>query len=210
MSRAYCYKCNRAEKTCLCNKISIINNDINVYILQHSDEVNNAKGTAIIAGLYVKNCTIWRADSLEHKRALAKLIARDGNNTYVVYPDKNSISLECWAKALKFQRNKIAAGKYNLLFIDASWRKAVKIWNSFLVFKSIPCIKLTQAKVSNYRIRKIPETGYLSTIETIVACLAAGERSADKYQPLLNVFDEMIDTQIKNMGEKIYVQNYQK
>jgi len=210
MSRAYCYKCHRAEKTCLCNRISLINNDINVYILQHSDEVKNAKGTAIIANLYLKNCTVWKAENAEHNRALNKLIEKQANSTYIVYPDNKSIQLIDWVERINCQNNKLASGKYNLIFIDASWRKAKKIWHSQSVFNKIDCIRLAQNQISNYRIRKIPEPGYLSTIEAIVACLTTAEKNSKKYQPLLNLFDNMIDGQIESMGKRVFYENYQK
>jgi len=193
----------------LCNKISPVNNDINVYILQHSDEVKNAKGTAIIAGLYLKNCTVWKVDNLQHNNALNELIEKQDDSTYIVYPDNNSIQLQDWTERINHQNNQLKAEKYNLIFIDASWRKAKKIWHSLPVLHSISCIRLAQKQISNYRIRKIPEPGHLSTIEAIVACLAAAENNSEKFQPLLDVFDKMIDGQIENMGEQVFSNNYQ-
>jgi tRNA-uridine aminocarboxypropyltransferase len=210
MSRAYCYKCFRAKKNCLCNKISVINNDINVYILQHSDEVKNAKGTAIIAGLYLSDCVIWKTDDEVNNKALNSLIEKEPDTTYLVYPDKNSIQLKEWGKIIKCKSDELKSNRINLILIDASWRKAKKIYHSSSVLNKITCISLDKSNASNYRIRKIPEPGYISTIEAIVVCLSSVADSKNKYQPLLGVFDKMIDSQIEDMGKQVYASHHQK
>lgn len=210
MSRAYCYKCHRSKKTCLCNLISVIDNDINVYVLQHPDEVKNAKGTAVIAKLYLKHYQSWQSEDFEQNAVLNELVKKQPDNTFVVYPAENSISLDEWSGESDHLEKKRDKGTYNLIFIDASWRKAKKIWHSSSNLHHLKCINLTQLKKSNYRIRKIPRPGYVSTIEAIAACLGHAEKNSEKYQPLLHLFNKMIDAQIDNMGEQIFQNHYQK
>ncbi|MFA0561603.1 DTW domain-containing protein, partial [Vibrio breoganii] len=52
MSR-YCERCGRAKKACLCQWIQAVESSIEVVILQHPSEVNQAKGTAKIIELSV-------------------------------------------------------------------------------------------------------------------------------------------------------------
>jgi DTW domain-containing protein YfiP len=208
MSRAYCYKCSRSEKTCLCNLIPIINNGINVYVLQHPDEIKNAKGTSIIASLYLQHYQSWVGEDFSQHKALLELVENQFGNTYVVYPNDNGVSLSQWRKATDGQKNKPGGEGGNLIFIDASWRKAKKIWHSAAVLHHLKCITITQQQESSYRIRKIPKSGYISTIEAIAACLVYADKSAEKYRPLLQVFDKMINRQIECMGEQTYNKNY--
>jgi len=210
MSRAYCYKCYRSNKTCLCGQIPIIDNDINVYVLQHPDEVKNAKGTSIIAKLYLKHYQSLQAEDFKQNSVLNELVKNQSDKTFVVYPAENSMTLDKWSEERGQLGKSRDAGKYNLIFIDASWRKAKKIWHSSPNLHRLKGISLTQHKESNYRIRKIPRPGYVSTIEAIAACLGYAEKNDEKYQPLLHVFDKMIDAQIDNMGEQIFQRHHQK
>ena len=56
--------------------------------------------------------------------------------------------------------------------------------------------------------RKAPQAGCLSTIESIAFSLGWLENDVEKYQPLLEIFDVMIERQIHNMGLHTYTQNY--
>lgn len=209
MSRAYCYQCHRSKKTCLCNLIPIIDNDVNVYVLQHPDEVKNSKGTAIIAKLYLKNCHFWWAGDFSKNRELNELIKNQPDTTFVVYPAENCMSLNDWFIESEQLKKNDDTYKCNLIFIDASWRKAKKIWHSSSNLHHLKCIGLPQDKESNYRIRKIPGAGYVSTIEAITACLGYAEKNNEKYQALLRLFNKMIDAHIDNMGEQVFQKNYQ-
>ena len=98
--------------------------------------------------------------------------------------------------------------QYTFVFIDASWRKAKKIWYLSTNLHQLTAIELDEIKASNYRIRKEPEPGMVSTLESIVNLLSCLEPDSEKYQPLLDIFNEMIDHQIKCMGDEVYQKNY--
>jgi len=97
-----------------------------------------------------------------------------------------------------------------LLVIDATWRKARRIWEKNPCLHSLKTVRLKQDMSSNYRIRKAPQIGYLSTVESIVGALRVLEQQPQGYKPLLQLFDEMIDFQIRSMGSDIYKENYSK
>ena len=185
----------------------VVDNDISVYVLQHPDEIKNAKGTAIIASLYLKKYESLVGEDFNQNQTLINIIRSNLDSTYVVYHDNNSLPLARWANKITAE-DKTDLDKINLIFIDASWRKAKKIWLSSSILKQCKCIKLPDCTESNYRIRKISEPGYVSTIEAMVICLATLEQSAEKYLPLLQVFDKMIDAQIERMGAQTYTDNY--
>ena len=101
-----------------------------------------------------------------------------------------------------------AVRQYVFIFIDASWRKARRIWHLSTNLHPLITIRLDQLEKSNYRIRKEPGPGLVSTLEAIVTLLSCLESQPDKYQPLLQVFNEMIDHQIQSMGDTVYQKNY--
>ena len=211
MSRAYCYQCQKAGEACICGLLPKIHNRTNVVVLQHPTETRNPKGSAIIAKLYLKNHQQWIGENFSHHLLLNRLIEQNPASTAIVYPAKASVSrnqLEAYAQTVNLEQSKNTIS--NLIFIDASWRKASKIWHLSKNLHRLPHIRLQPAASSNYRIRKSPGDDHLSTIEAICHCLSQLETSEEKYQPLLDVFDKMIDFQISKMGSETYQKNYLK
>ncbi len=202
MPRAFCYQCRRAKVTCLCGRIEKQPNQIKIIVLQHPDETDNAKGSSIIAELGLLQYQRWIAEDFSDHRELNRLLAEHKSEVAILYPVVGAIELKN-----EWQAPPELSLKY-LIVIDATWRKAKKIWQLQPQLQKLPVFKLTNKQISNYRIRKVPEDGHLSTVESIVAALRALESRSQAYQPLLDLFAEMIDFQIKKMGKMTYLKNY--
>jgi len=202
MSRAFCYQCHRARVACLCGRIEKQPNDIRIIVLQHPDEVNNSKGTGIIAELGLQKYQKWVSEDFSQHKELISFIAENAANTAILYPLQDADELR--EGSAIFELSNIE----NLIVIDATWRKAKKIWELQPLLAKLQCLSLTNAQVSNYRIRKVPKDGYLSSIESVVFALRALEGRRQAYQPLLDLFTEMVDYQINQMGEETYRKNY--
>ncbi|MDH5518248.1 MAG: DTW domain-containing protein [Gammaproteobacteria bacterium] len=203
MSRSFCYRCQRVEAACFCHKVIQIDNPLPVIVLQHPDESRINKGSAIIAKLCLKNYQCWQGEDFSDNAALNSLIMSAADQTAVLYPAADALILTDYYNAMPAQK-KIK----QLIVIDASWRKARKIWSLSTNLQGLTCLKLGPELQSNYRIRKVPAAGYLSTIEAIACSLSVFDQAADKYQPLLDLFASMIDFQIDKMGQKTYQKNY--
>ena len=202
MSRAFCYQCRRARVACLCGRIEKQPNDIRIIVLQHPDEVNNSKGTGVIAELGLQKYQKWVSDDFAQHKELTGFIAENAEKTAILYPLQGADELteeSGMAETLNIE---------NLIVIDGTWRKAKKIWELQPLLGKLQCLRLTNAQISNYRIRKVPGDGYLSTIESVVFALRALEGRRQAYQPLLDLFTEMVDYQITQMGEETYFKNY--
>jgi len=171
--------------------------------LQHPDETRHSKGTEIIARLSLENYHCWQGEDFSSHQLLNQLIDTCAQEVAVVYPSIDAISVT------SFVDNKQYAIKH-LIFIDATWRKAKKIWSLSKNLQHLNSLQLDLEIKSNYRIRKVPGDGYLSTVEAIAYCLSEFDSEPDKYLPMLNVFNEMIDVQIGNMGNETYEKNYNK
>lgn len=202
MSRAFCYQCRRAKVACLCGRIEKQPNDIKIIVLQHPDEVNNPKGTGIIAELGLLQYQRWVAEDFADHKALMRFIAENAEQTAVLYPLEGASEL-----SEESGHSKTLDLKY-LIIVDATWRKAKKIWALQSQLHKLKCVRLTNEQISNYRIRKVPKDGYLSTVESVVVALRVLEGRPQAYQPLLDLFTEMVDFQIKQMGEQTYQTNY--
>ena len=202
MSRAFCYQCHRAEVSCLCGRIEKQPNEIKIIVLQHPDEVNNPKGTGIIAELGLQKYQKWIAEDFSQHKELVRYITENTGETAILYPVKDATDLTEDTRRIEI------SGLKTLIVIDATWRKAKKMWELQPLFQNLRCLKLTNEQISNYRIRKVPKDGYLSTIESVVIALRLLENRQQAYKPLIDLFTEMIDFQINQMGEETYKKNY--
>lgn len=204
MSRPFCYQCHRAKVACLCGRIEKQPNEIKIIVLQHPDEVNNPKGSGIIAELGLQQYQKWIAEDFSQHKELIGFITENTAETAVLYPVEGANVLSEASRGTENLKLK------NLIVIDATWRKAKKMWELQPLLQNLTCLRLTNEEISNYRIRKVPKDGYLSTIESIVVALRLLEDRKQAYQPLIELFTGMINFQINQMGEETYKKNYGK
>jgi len=173
-------------------------------VLQHPDESSHARGSAIIAELGLQQYTCWVGEDFTEHAPLQQLLQAHENEQVdelvLVFPADQAWSLQ-QLKAVKPVKT--------LLFIDASWRKARKIWQTNPQLQRLNCCYLEPSQPSAYRIRKVPRPGYLSTLESIVEALRIVEDAPTAYQPMLELFTDMIDFQIEQMGAQTYKKHYQ-
>jgi len=167
-----------------------------VHILQHPTETKHAIGTARIVSLSLSQCNLQVGESLSEECLSAEL-ATD-RSPLLVYPGEDSVSLE------RLDKTTIRP----LIFLDASWRKSRRMLFESAELRSIPKVSFQPVNVSRYRIRKEPDSHALSTLEAIVHVLSYLEQDEDKYRPLLNSMDWMIEKQIEMMGRDVFENNY--
>jgi len=202
MSRAFCYRCHRVASNCICQQSEQIDNPVSVYLLQHPDETRHSKGSAIIASLCLQHYCCWQGEDFTQHKALNQLLEKERENIAVLYPSADALSID-QVTAEKKQAIR------HLIVIDATWRKAKKIWSLSSNLHQLQTVRLSDDYISRYRIRKVPADGYLSTVEAIAYCLTELENEPQKYLPMLKLFDQLIDQQISAMGQDVYQKNYE-
>lgn len=171
-------------------------------MLQHPDETRNPKGTAIIAELGLEQYACYRGENFTQHQALVDLLHKRQGEIAMLYPAQGATVLN---------RGEPAASLVKvLIMIDATWSKAKRIWELNPQLHRLPCYQCPSDVDSNYRIRKAPAEGQLSTIESIVWALGELEGSKERFRPMLELFTQMIDFHIKIMGESTYQSNYGK
>lgn len=193
--RAFCTRCNKALCACICASICALDNQHFLHILQDPSEQKKAIGTARILDLSLSRVKLTVGDSFD-------ACDFDLNNTFLLFPGEQAASVESLKAQQKIDNNT------QFILLDGSWKKAYKLLmnNSFL--QCLPKVMINVENNSHYRIRKSPREDGLSTVEAGYYLLSDLENNSEKFTPLLDVFQKMIDFQIANMPENVYQKNY--
>jgi DTW domain-containing protein YfiP len=193
--RAVCKRCLKAQSACICSAIQLIDNQHFVHILQDPGEEKNAIGTARILVLSLKRSKISVG-------ALFDAGLFDLQNSYLVFPDASAVPAEQFVNMQEINNSSV------FILLDGSWKKAYKLLMSNVFLQNLPKISINIDKKSEYRIRKSPRADGLSTVEAGYYLLSQLEQNQEKFVPLLNSFNKMIDYQIASMPAAIYKKHY--
>lgn len=203
MKRKICSNCDKAIKACICQSIKKIDSDIQIIILQHPSEVKNAIGTARILNLSLPNCHIIVGENFTENDELNSYLNDSERQCYLLYPSENSINIA----ELELTAN---PHKSTYIILDGTWRKAFKMYQSSANLHALQAVRYDSCLVSRYTIRSTSVAGGLSTVEAGHLLLSTLDNDNEKYQPLLDTFEYMINFQIAAMPEGVFKQNYSK
>ncbi len=196
MSRVICPQCRRAQKVCICDFISPIDNRIELGILQHPTETQQVKGTAIIAELAFQHCQLWVGESLTELPELRAWLT-DGVPVRLLYPKIEGQPESYQAYSIDEVRQDLQAGREcKILVLDGTWRKTYKMMQLNPELRALDRVELAPGNPSDYKVRKQKDAQSLSTIEALVELFAQIENDADKFQPALDAFECMQQQQL--------------
>lgn len=202
MSR-YCEQCGKARKACICRWIQVIDAKTELWILQHPSEVKRAIGTARILTLSLPKARLWVGEDFSCHDELNALLQEPQREVYLIYPGEGAVPVS----ELAAQPHK--SGKTRtLILLDGTWKKAYKMWQLSTNLHGLPTVNLDNAGQGNYRIRKSPKDQGVSTVEAGYLALTALEGENEKFAPLLDAFNQMIEYQIRQMPEGVFENNY--
>ena len=193
--RAFCTECNKALAACICNAICAIDNQHFLHILQDPSEQNKAIGTARILDLSLSKVKLTVADTFDVSQF-------DLTNTFLVFPSEQSETIDVLKKNAQINNDS------QFILLDGSWKKAYKLLMTNPFLQSLPKLSINVQEQSRYRIRKSPREDGLSTVEAGYYLLSELENNDQKFLPLLDVFNKMIDFQIASMPADVYQQHY--
>ncbi|USH03314.1 DTW domain-containing protein [Grimontia kaedaensis] len=198
----YCPQCGKANKACICPFIQKIESDVPVIVLQHPSEVKQPIGTARILSLSLPNCRLIVGEDFSDNDELNQLLHSDVHYA-LLYPAETSEPIGNW------QLDGMSQNKQRgLILLDGTWRKAFKMYQLSQNLQALPCVKLDDIQSGNYRIRKSPVDGGLSTVEAGFYALSAMAGDSEPFQPLMTAFNEMIEFQIKQMPPGVFERHY--
>jgi len=193
MSRLLCPKCHRPLKTCICRFITHISNDIPVIILQHPNEVTQSKGSLTLLANSLSQCTVIIDEDFSQNEQLNQLLAHYKEQAYLLYPHKQAIALsfDKFNNSAKNQEDKIINNNnICLILIDATWKKAYRMFMLSTNLQQLPKLQLPDGYQSHYKIRKTSVINGLSTLEACCYALSLLEKNKKKYQPVIENFKE--------------------
>ena len=166
-------------------------------ILQHPSESKHPIGTARITQLSLTRCALIEGERFN--KADLRQTHTHADRSFLVYPSDDADDIGTL----------IDSPPSSLVFIDASWRKSYRILQESPDLQALPKVGIQALEASRYRIRKSSRSDSLSTLEAVVQALSVLEDNSDKYQPLLESMDWMIEKQMALMGEDVFRRNYQ-
>ncbi len=162
-----------------------------------SRESRHPLNTARILEMGISNCEVWTGEDFSTHPSLQKALRE--KNCYLLFPGANA---KASTEVLETTTPEV------IIVLDGTWRKAKKIYYCNPQLQQLPCIELTDLPISDYRIRKAPDKGALSTVEATVTLLRQANQNPVAHQPLLDTFGLMIEQQINAMGQETFLKNY--
>ena len=193
--RQICSTCGYPQNTCLCDWINPITAPVNIIILQHPKEAKHAKNTVKLLTLGLKNITVLQGETPNDWAELAHKVTIQTQNYCLVYPHKNSTSLESITSTT--HKEKYFPANHNVIFIDASWRKALKIWHLNPWLQLCNSWHFTHPPKNQYQIRHTTQQSSLSTLESVAYVL----------EHTHNINCMPLHTLFSNMQQKCFLEN---
>jgi DTW domain-containing protein YfiP len=192
--RAMCARCLRAQSACICRWITPLALKVELLILQHPLEVDNAKNSARLLHLSVQPSVMVTGEAFD-PAALAAMLTQGGRVPLLLYPDTpGDQSLGIPPPPVPFPGMLDRPEQLRLVIVDATWRKSRKMLYLNPSLQALPRYTLRAMPPSHYRIRKAHSPDQLSTLEAAVHALAQLD-SAASCDPLLASFDGFVSQQ---------------
>ncbi|MFD2166943.1 tRNA-uridine aminocarboxypropyltransferase [Thalassotalea euphylliae] len=180
MTRDICAQCQRPPRACICQFMTNIDNQCTLVILQHPKEQNHPKGSAPLLQGSLSNTITFIAENFDKNEAFISWLASHKAQTALLYPSDNAQELTLG----KADSKPIT----NLIVVDATWRKAFKMYQISSALQNLPAVTLPKGLQGNYAIRKTKKENALSTLEACCYALSVIEQNENKYHSLLKSF----------------------
>ena len=204
LKRLICPVCLRPQSTCICQWIMPPAHQVEVVLLQHPLEVNNAKGSARLLHLSLPHSVLTTGEVFARQTLQAlisaplqpQVSARTPQHTILLYPDSpQDKALGLPAPPVLAPEQGCDPARLRLIVLDGTWRKSRKMLYLNPLLHLLPRLALQDMPASSYRIRKAHKPDQLSTLEATCAALAQLEGGAAPFAALLAAFDGFVAQQ---------------
>lgn len=194
MSRQYCIRCQRPLVTCICDLVTIVNNHIDVWFLQHPLEVKQSKGSVTLAHLSLQHSRVLIGENFSQCSELNQIINNPIYQVLLLYPGESAQQVT--TLELKKQQKTV------LVILDGTWKKAYKMYQLSTNLQQLDKVTLAESIKSQYRIRKHHKETDLSSLEACAHALGVLEGDISKYQSMLTSFTQFneLQLQLSNKG----------
>lgn len=189
--RPKCATCLRPAATCICHWAAPVASTVEVLILQHPMEVENAKGSARLLHLCLPGSRIAVGEQLD-EAVLRAMLGAAGRQPVLLYPDTPADRSLGIAPPPAFSAT---PAPVQLVVLDATWRKSRKMLYLNPALQALPRLPLRDTPPSHYLIRKAHAPDQLSTLEATCYALAQLEGDEHRYDRIIAAFDGFVAQQ---------------
>jgi len=201
MARVKCSQCLRPEKACICHFKALTKNNVPVVILQHPLEVEQSKGTVTLLAQSLTDCTVIVGEDFSSNEILNRILRDFGERAYLLYPHEQAKAIEVIVN--QQGSNDEIFNNTCLILLDATWKKAYKMYMESTNLHTIEKLKLPAGIISHYEIRKTKKNNAFSTLEACCHALALLESAPKKYQPIMNNFIKFNQFQLSFQAKQV-------
>ncbi len=203
--RTRCVCCLRPQSSCICPWVVPVIHAVEVLVLQHPLEVNQAKGSARLLHMSLPNSRMVTGEVFAPQELQALLTApfqpgagaSQPKTTVLLYPQTpHDRSLGIAAPPALEPAVLCDPAQLRLVVLDGTWRKSRKMLYLNPLLQQLPRLSLCDLPASNYRIRKAHRPDQLSTLEATCAALAQLGNDPQALQPLVAAFDGFVAQQL--------------
>jgi len=191
--RPLCGRCDLPARTCVCAFVAHVRNEVDVLVLQHPDEVGQAKGTARLLSLGLARCRVVVGEAFD-PTALMALLDGDVSGSALLYPADTLGGIKAPLALARPRR---------LVVLDGTWRKSLRMLHANPLLQTLPRWSLSPAGPSRYgTLRKAALASQLSTLEAACAALRDIESAPARYEPLLATLDRFVAERVRFVGAR--------
>ena len=192
--RERCATCLRAQSGCICQWVRPLPHKVEILLLQHPLEVQNAKGSARLLHLSLPNSRLVAGEAFAAGE-LDALLA--GKHNVLLYPDTpGDRSLGIAPPPPLDASLLLDPAGLRLVVLDATWRKSRKMLYLNPALQRLPRLPLRDTPPSHYLIRKAHAPDQLSTLEATCYALTQLEDEPTSFAPLITAFDGFVAQQL--------------
>ncbi|MCF1437366.1 MAG: DTW domain-containing protein [Shewanella sp.] len=195
--RPHCPRCDYPLNACLCHAIQPVTCESTLVILQHPTEVGHAKNSVRLLQRVLADSVLVVGETESDFASVRHLLEQNGRKTLLLYPAEDSRTLEELPGVASIGNQPV-----NLVVIDGTWRKALKIYKLNPWLQQLSAVRLGENYQGHYRIRKARRPDSLATLEAAAYALAQLEPGLD-VAPLFSAFDAMVERQLAAMPETV-------
>lgn len=185
-----CPRCERPQRVCFCAHLPQIETETPVLVLQHPRERHVAIGTARMASLCLPHSTLVVGTRVDDDKAVVAALSDPARPAILLWPGPGARDLA----------TDPPAHPVTLVVVDGTWSLAKKLVRLNPRIAALPRYALAPEAPSEYRIRREPAEGCVSTIEAMAQALGILEKNAARFSAMMIPFRAMVDTQIEHQS----------
>jgi DTW domain-containing protein YfiP len=188
--RPCCPRCERPIRVCVCALVPSIETTTRVLFVQHPREEDVAIGTARMASLCLPGSSLVVGVHVDDDPRVRAALADPDRPAILLWPGGDARDLA----------SAPPRGPHTLIVVDGTWSLAKKVVRENPRLASLPRYALGAGAPSEYRIRREPREGCLSTIEAVARALGILEGEPQRFQPMMAPFRAMVDAQLEHQA----------